>query len=492
MNAIVRQPWLLGGKRGVQGASLDLGFMSPGTLDPRITFTRASTATYFDNTGTLQTAATNLILQSSDASNATWLKAGAVVVAPIVTGNQTTAPDGTLTASRAVYPAVVGTNALSVVYQNIALPTGVYTFTAYLKGNVGGERVWLSVAGWGSGPVATLTTQWQRFTFVTPTLPTATFGFQIGVDLRDGAQTSTSAQTIFIWGTQVEVGSLASFYTPTTTVANGAPRWDYNPSTHALNGLLIEEARTNLLLNSATLGTQSVTVTAVATTLSFYGTGTVTLSGTFAGSLVGTGAFPARASLTFTPTAGTLTCTVTGTVTNAQVEAGAFPTSYIPTTAASVTRAADNASMPTAAWFNASAGTLQAEVMIARATEAARFAGLVQIDSGSNTNRFNITTWTGLNSIRIFAAPSNPGVILGNWIANAITKGAATYAGLAVTGSLNGAAIQSGAMGSSPVGINNLKVGCSAAAGDELDGWIRRIRYWPRALSNAELQAVTS
>ena len=43
--------------------------------------------------------------------------------------------------------------------------------------------------------------------------------------------------------------------------------------------LLVEEGRTNLLLNSATLGTQGVTVTAVAHTLSFYGTGTITLNG---------------------------------------------------------------------------------------------------------------------------------------------------------------------------------------------------------------------
>src|SRR4029077_17321879 len=55
------------------------------------------------------------------------------------------------------------------------------------------------------------------------------------------------------------------------TAATNAPRFDYDPVTHALRGLLIEEQRTNLLLNSATLGTQSVTVTATATTLSFYG-----------------------------------------------------------------------------------------------------------------------------------------------------------------------------------------------------------------------------
>src|SRR4029077_7146938 len=37
----------------VQGPSLDIVFSGP-TLDPRLTFTRASTATYFDATGTMQ------------------------------------------------------------------------------------------------------------------------------------------------------------------------------------------------------------------------------------------------------------------------------------------------------------------------------------------------------------------------------------------------------------------------------------------------------
>ena len=81
------------------------------------------------------------------------------------------------------------------------------------------------------------------------------------------------------------------------TAAVNAPRWDYDPVTHALKGLLIEEARTNVLLNSAVLSTQSVTVPASAQALSFYGTGTITLSGAFVGSLVGTGPYPSRASL---------------------------------------------------------------------------------------------------------------------------------------------------------------------------------------------------
>jgi hypothetical protein len=51
----------LGGVRnaGPAGATLDLNFMFPGSLDPRITFSRASTATYTDASGVIQTAAVN-------------------------------------------------------------------------------------------------------------------------------------------------------------------------------------------------------------------------------------------------------------------------------------------------------------------------------------------------------------------------------------------------------------------------------------------------
>lgn len=84
----------------------------------------------------------------------------------------------------------------------------------------------------------------------------------------------------------------------------------------------------NLLLATDVLATQSKTVTAVAHTLAFTGTGTVTLSGaSTAGPLVGTGAGN-RVSLTFTPSAGSLTLTVSGSVTLGQLEIGSSATAY--------------------------------------------------------------------------------------------------------------------------------------------------------------------
>ena len=103
---------------------------------------------------------------------------------------------------------------------------------------------------------------------------------------------------------------------------------------------LVEPQRTNLVYPSDIATTQVRAVTAVEHTLSFYGTGTVTLSGAFSGSLVGTGANN-RVSLTFTPTAGDLTLTVDGSVTDWQLEAGSNATSYIPTITGSVTRNGD-------------------------------------------------------------------------------------------------------------------------------------------------------
>jgi len=140
------------------------------------------------------------------------------------------------------------------------------------------------------------------------------------------------------------------------TVGSDVPRIGhhvYNGSAWVNEGYLHEsEARTNLLLNSGTLATQNVTVTADPYTLHFTGTGTITLSGASTdGPLVGTGTGENnRVNLTFTPSAGTLTLTVTGTVTNAQLEQASTPSSYIPTSGSTVTRSADTMTASNLPW----------------------------------------------------------------------------------------------------------------------------------------------
>jgi hypothetical protein len=147
-------------------ATLTYNFMNPGTLPTGISLTRAGTATYFDSGGVLRTAPLNLWLQSADASNAAWTKgAGGGATAPVVTANQTTAPDGTMTAASAVFPAVSVAASWSNLNQNIPFATGsIVTFSMYLKGAVGGEQTYLAWNGGvaGTGARLTLTTAWHH------------------------------------------------------------------------------------------------------------------------------------------------------------------------------------------------------------------------------------------------------------------------------------------------------------------------------------------
>jgi hypothetical protein len=121
------------------------------------------------------------------------------------------------------------------------------------------------------------------------------------------------------------------------SVAVNVPRLDYTDST--CPSILVEPQRTNLVLNSATVATQTIASLAQVYTLSFYGTGTITLSGTHTATVVGLGT--ERKTYTFTAIVGALVLTVSGTCTNGQLEASSYATSYIPTTSASVTRNAD-------------------------------------------------------------------------------------------------------------------------------------------------------
>lgn len=268
------------------------------------------------------------------------------------------------------------------------------------------------------------------------------------------------------------------------------PRIDYDPVTHAVRGLLLEEARTNLLLNSATLSTQSVTTTAVAYTLSFYSTGSAVLSGSCAGSPAGTGAFPARVALTFTATAGTCTVTVTGSVLNAQLEAGSFPTSWISTAGASAARAVDLATMPVAAWFNATAMTLAADAMLPAPASAQQ--GLVVIDDGTANNRIILRNSTGFASVAEVVATATTVNISGGVLAASIpfkTATAINASGASIC--LNGGAVTNGAA-AMPAGLTTFRIGQNAVGIGFTNGYIRRIRYWPRALSSIELQVATT
>ena len=234
--------------------SLDLAFALDKTLTarrgPTPTLTRSQTSptgsTYIGSDGLLKYAAANeprfdhdpvtlackgllieeqrqnLCLRSEEFNDGIWAKSSAIVTAPVVTANQVNSPSGALSADRIVFPAVSGAGAFSLVTQFFSQSVGVvHTASIYLRGLVGGEKVWWAWTPNGTTYVrkeCILTTAWQRFDFTYTSTAGNNFT-QLGVDLRDASQSTQSAQTIFAWGAQLEAGSFPTSYIPTTTTA---------------------------------------------------------------------------------------------------------------------------------------------------------------------------------------------------------------------------------------------------------------------------------
>jgi hypothetical protein len=211
--------------------------------------------------------------------------------------------------------------------------------------------------------------------------------------------------------------------------------------------------------------------------------------------LVGTGATQ-RVSQTFTPTAGTVTCTVTGSVANAQLESGSFVTSWMPTAAATATRAIDVCSMPTTgAWYNATAQTLLFEALNIVPPTTSYYQTYGGISDGTTNNR--IEMYRDITSNNIAALATVGGGVVFNQTLGAAPLGNPFKVALAVTGgrqsfALNGALAAPTLSGSVPSGGTTLNIGNSPNGAACLDGYIRRIQYWPRVLSDAEMQAVTT
>lgn len=240
-------------------SSINFAQLVTGDVPSGWTFTRSTAGTYFDASGVLQTAATNVLRISRDPvsgelgylaepgrtnlltyseqfDNASWTKgAGASVSA-----NTVTAPDGTLTGD-----SLVASGSPGSVYQTAVglTPATIYTASAYVKYSSvqwvrfmyydgGGNqcRVWVDVqngvigtgnaAGTGTFTAATIVpagSGWYRIS-VTGTQPAVNGLVQFQPVTAD-ASTTPAAGTVYMWGAQLEAGSYPTSYIPTTTVA---------------------------------------------------------------------------------------------------------------------------------------------------------------------------------------------------------------------------------------------------------------------------------
>jgi hypothetical protein len=209
-----------------------------------LSVTRATTATRVNSAGLVEVVPYNLLTYSEQFDDVSWLKSDLPGFVPVVTPNQTISPDGTNTADKLYIPAVGVPDQFSILYKLFTSTNITYTSSIYMKGFVGGEKVWIfhTKDGINYQRIACdLTTEWKRFD-LTALVSLGVDSFSIGVDTRDSLQTAQPAQNIYIWGAQLVSGSSAKEYFPTTDRLN-VPRIDYTNGT--CPSILVEQQRTN-------------------------------------------------------------------------------------------------------------------------------------------------------------------------------------------------------------------------------------------------------
>lgn len=397
--------------------SLLLDFANSKVVDPRITFTRASTATYYDANGVMQTASanvprinhdpatgkclgllteesrTNLLLWSSEFDNASWAKTFATV-----TANAATAPDGNLTADKLIPTSAANQHSVAAA----AVAAGTYTFSCYMK------------AG----------------------------------ELSYGALTAYD-------GTSYKVGTLVDLVA----------------------------------------GTIMSTVAGSTATISPVGNGWFRVTTT--ATTVGNAPFAVRPVIAgasaFDITAGDGTSGIY--IWGAQLEAGAFPTSYIPTTSAAVTRSADVAAMTGtnfSSWYRRDEGTLAVDCSVLNnGTPSAIQNALLIADASYNNRvslRFGATATERGGSWFIYSGASTQAFIneSSSLVANAKMRFSGSYKANAFVFCKDGVVVGSDLSGTVPVSPTTMEIGSA------LNGHISRIAYYPKALTNSELQALTA
>lgn len=294
-------------------------------------------------------------------------------------------------------------------------------------------------------------------------------------------------------------------------VSANTPRLDYDPVTRVCKGLLVENARTNLLRNSlingTNLSTQSVTTADIGTQnyiLSFYGTGTIVVSGAASQTLTGTGAYPTRTFLRFTVgPLSTVTFTVSGTVQYAQFElvefpfGALYPTSFIPTDSTTKTRALDDVRVNTLSpWFNSTEGTLFAISSSYNSSSAGNSRAVCDLGSGAGANRLilrynNVTTAPNFRAVLGNTSIMDANGTAGTVAINTFYKMAIAYKSANSAAYLSGAQVATSATAFSSFVPTALYLGTGNTS-VPLDGHIQQIRYYSQRLLNAELAAITT
>jgi hypothetical protein len=183
---------------------------------------------------------------------------------------------------------------------------------------------------------------------------------------------------------------------------------------------------------------------------------------------------------------------VTLRVAGPQLERGDCATSLIKSSGAATTRAGDTLSMTgLSGILKASEGTLLVEGNTLATVVQSNFAGL---SDGSNANRIYVRALTSLQmNVEAFGGGvSQSSLTLGNWVSRTYERVAAAWRLNDYGAMQDGITSATSATGAVPVGLSQLELGRSGTSGTELlNGWLRRVSYYPNRLGRELLQAVS-
>jgi len=234
--------------------TLDYNFTTLSAVPSTVTFTRGTGGGYFGSDGLFKWQGYNLLTYSQDLTNGAWGKSNC-----IVTGSDPSFLVTTSGLSHNVTNGIGGASGVTVT------PNTQYTFTFYAKRGTMTDVKYSVYNITGAANIIAPTSYYSQINSDTETRITVSFTTPVGCTsincflLRDSGVTGT----VYLGKPQLEAGSTANQYSPTTTAANSAPRLDYDPATLLPRGLLVEEQRTNSETNTAaiTKGTAGDTAT---------------------------------------------------------------------------------------------------------------------------------------------------------------------------------------------------------------------------------------
>jgi hypothetical protein len=175
-----------------------------------------------------------------------------------------------------------------------------------------------------------------------------------------------------------------------------------------------------------------------------------------------------------------------------QNENGTFATSSIATTTASVTRAADVCSILTSAFpFNAAEGTIVVGGRSASAISGAQNFYALN-DGGANNRMSMFLAGDGARNQVVSGGVLQADIFQAIVGASTVFKHAFAYSANDCASSLNGATATTDTSVTLPT-VNSLQLGARMAGPQEFcNGHIQRIAYYPRRLSNTQLQALSA